>query len=52
MPPKNKVHVSVIQVQEANENTISEPPVEEEEIIEPTPSGQITKIRHSWAGKS
>lgn len=42
MPPKNKVHVSVIQVREANENPISEPPEEEVVIIEPTPTGQQT----------
>ena len=39
MPPKNKVHVSVIQVREVNENPITEPPVEEEEeTIESPPS--------------
>ena len=38
MPPKNKVHVSVIQVREVNENPIIEPPVEEEENIESQPT--------------
>ena len=44
MPPKNKIHVSVIQVRQANANTRSETPAEEEEGIIETPltTGQKT----------
>ena len=38
MPPKNKVNVSVIQVREVNENSIIDPPVEEEENIQSPPT--------------
>ena len=50
MPPKNKVHVSVIQVRVVNENPISEAPVEEEEgIVEPTlTTGQKTNSIPYW----
>ena len=35
MHTKNKVHVSVIQVRDGNEIPNSEPPTEEEGVIEP-----------------
>ena len=44
MHTKNKVHVSVIKVTDGNENPNSEPPTEEEGVIEPrSTTGQKIK---------